>query len=106
MNHNSDRRAALLGLGLAAGTVALGSTPAFAAKASDALLHPGAATLKALHTKLASAPRRRDFKTVPMILESQDYWDHEAIAELIAYRGGPGVGQPEHQRSVDEPNAQ
>jgi len=26
---------------------------------------------------------------VPMILENQDYWDHEAIAELIAYRGSP-----------------
>ena len=24
-----------------------------------------------------------------MILENEDYWDDEALAELIAYRGGP-----------------
>ena len=46
-----------------------------------------AATLKALHDTLGAAPRRRDFKTVPMILEAEEYWDHEALAALIAYRG-------------------
>jgi hypothetical protein len=50
---------------------------------------PCAATLKALHARLDAAPRRRDFKTVPMVLESEDYWDHTALMELIAYRGGP-----------------
>ena len=45
--------------------------------------------MKALNEKLNVAPRRRDFKTVPMILENEDFWDHEALAELIAYRGGP-----------------
>ena len=49
----------------------------------------GATTLKALAGRLNAAPRRRDFKSVPMILESEDYWDHEALAEMIAYRGGP-----------------
>ena len=89
MTNGPDRRSALLGLGLAAGTAALGSTAAQAAKASNAILPEGAATLKALHAKLDAAPRRRDFKTVPMVLENQDYWDHEVLAELIAYRGGP-----------------
>jgi hypothetical protein len=89
MKHNPDRRMALLGLGVAAGAVALGDNAAIAAKASDAWMHQGAATLKALHALLDAAPRRRDFKTVPMILESEDYWDHEALAALIAYRGGP-----------------
>ena len=89
MNHNPDRRMALIGLGVAAGAAALGSNPASAAKASAAWMPQGAATLKALHDKLNAAPRRRDFKTVPMTLESEDYWDHEALAELLAYRGAP-----------------
>ena len=89
MKHDPDRRLALLGLGVAACTAALGSNSASAAKASSAWMHDGAATLRALHAKLDVAPRRRDFKTVPMILENADYWDHEALAELIAYRGSP-----------------
>ena len=56
---------------------------------SNLWIPQGATTLKALAGSLNAAPRRREFKTVPMILESEDYWDHEALAELIAYRGGP-----------------
>jgi hypothetical protein len=89
MRHDPDRRLALLGLGAAACAVALGGNSAMAAKASDAWMHPGAAMLKALHAKLDAAPRRREFKTVPMILEDEAYWDHEALAALVAYRGGP-----------------
>ncbi|HYK79462.1 MAG TPA: hypothetical protein VEU95_07525, partial [Micropepsaceae bacterium] len=89
MKHHPDRRIALLGIGVAAGAAALGSTSANAAKASGAWMPQGARTLKALHDKLNAAPRRRDFKTVPMTLENEDYWDHEALAELLAYRGGP-----------------
>jgi len=89
VKNDPDRRSALLGLGLAAGGAALGSNAAKAAKASDTWLPDGAATLKALHVKLDAAPRRRDFKTVPMVLESLDYWDHQALMELIAYRAGP-----------------
>jgi hypothetical protein len=88
MTHNPDRRIALLGLAAAAGTAVLGSKSAKAAQAPRASVPQGAATLKALNEKL-KVPRRRDFKTVPMILENEDYWDHEALAELIAYRGGP-----------------
>ena len=89
MKHDPDRRIALLGLGVAAGAAVLDSNAAHAAKASDAWMHQGASTLKALHTRLNAAPRRRDFKTVPMILESEDYWDNQALKELIAYRGRP-----------------
>jgi len=89
MKHDAGRRHALLGLGVAAGAAALANSAAEAAKASGAWMAPGAATLKALHDKLNAAPRRRDFKTVPMILENEDYWDHEALNELIAYRGAP-----------------
>jgi hypothetical protein len=89
MKHDPDRRIALLGLGVAAGAAVLDSNAAHAAKASDAWMHQGASTLKALHTRLNAAPHRRDFKTVPMILESEDYWDNQALKELIAYRGTP-----------------
>ena len=43
--------------------------------------------LRSLLEKLDEAPRRRDFKTVPMILDSADLWDAEALAAISAYRG-------------------
>ena len=49
----------------------------------------GAANLRDLAAKLARVPRRRDFKTVPMILTESKQWDHEALALLLNYRGGP-----------------
>ena len=44
----------------------------------------GASALRELTQRLAQAPRRRDFKTVPMILTSTDQWDHQALSEVIA----------------------
>ena len=87
MKHNPDRRSALLGLGVAAGAAALGSNSAEAEKASGPWMAQGAATLKALHDKLNAATRRRDFKTVPMIFDTPDLWDAEALDAIIAYRG-------------------
>ena len=89
IEHNPERRMALLGLGVAAGAAALGNNSASAARASGDWVPQGAASLKALHAYLDAAPRRRDFKTVPMTLENEDYWDHEALGELLAYRAGP-----------------
>jgi hypothetical protein len=89
MTDNPDRRRALFRLGVAAGAAALTGNAAEAAKTSDTWLPTGATTLKGLHQRLNAAPRRRDFKTVPMILEQEDYWDHEALDELTRYRGGP-----------------
>src|SRR5260370_35206074 len=43
--------------------------------------------LRSLLERLAKAPRRRDFKTVPMILDTADLWDAEALDAVIAYRG-------------------
>ena len=37
--------------------------------------------------RLRRAARRRDFKTVPMILQHPDFWNDEALKEIIAYRG-------------------
>jgi hypothetical protein len=50
---------------------------------------PGATHLDALKKRLAQAPRRRDFKTVPMILNKPAQWDHEALTEVLAYRAVP-----------------
>jgi hypothetical protein len=42
--------------------------------------------LRQLMGRLAKAPRRRDFKTVPMILTDPDQWDNQAIEDLKAYK--------------------
>jgi len=48
-----------------------------------------AGKLKALAERLGKTQRRRDFKSVPMILTNPDQWDHEALSEIIDYQGGP-----------------
>ena len=75
------------GLSLAAGAAGLAARPSQAAETS--LLPPGAGTLGELVARLAAAPRRRDFRTVPMILDNPDQWDHAALSEVIAYHGAP-----------------
>jgi hypothetical protein len=89
----AGRRAALqtFGLGMAAGAIGLaaaGSTNAQAAVPS-VLTPPGAAQLNELVERIAKAPRRRDFKTVPMILTNREQWDHEALSEVLAYKPVP-----------------
>ncbi len=85
-----NRRTALKTFGIAAGTVILSATGQSQARAADAaaLLPTGATKLAQLTKALALAPRRRDFKTVPMILEQPDQWDHEALTQVLGYRGG------------------
>jgi hypothetical protein len=41
--------------------------------------------LRALMEQLANAPRRRNFKTVPMILDSPALWDAAALNAIIGY---------------------
>ncbi len=55
--------------------------------ALPSLAQDGASTLKALQSALEKAPRRRDFKEVPMILTSQDDWDHDALTLVMNYKG-------------------
>jgi hypothetical protein len=90
MTNITGRRAALqtFSLGIAAGTIGLvGAAPYVAQAATSALLTPpGARELNALMRRLANAPRRRDFKAVPMILTNPTQWDHEALSEVIGYR--------------------
>jgi intracellular sulfur oxidation DsrE/DsrF family protein len=87
MTVDNSRRAALLGFGsLAVGAAALAAGPTRAAT-TERIIPPGALELAELTTRLRRAPRRRDFKTVPMILTHPDLWDDEALKEVIAYRG-------------------
>src|SRR5580692_1131243 len=72
----------------AIGFASAGAKPA-AATVESALTPPGATHLDALKKRLAQAPRRRDFKTVPMILNHPEQWDHEALTEVLSYRPAP-----------------
>lgn len=85
-NIGNGRRQALLGLG-AAGAAALVAVQARAA--GQGPMPQGSSTLAALGKRLADVPRRRAFKTVPMILESRDQWDADALDAVIAYAGEP-----------------
>ena len=92
MTSTLERRQALkvVGLGLAALGGSVVVSRGEAATASDApLLAEGAGTLKLLMERLAKAPRRRNFKTVPMILNDKSQWDDEALREIMAYKAGP-----------------
>ena len=74
-------------LAAAMGGVELAAGPAEASAGNDdSLPSSGANTLNELTARLARAPRRRDFKTVPMILNDPDQWDHKALSEVLAYR--------------------
>ena len=78
-------------LTVATGAIGLASARAkpAAATVESALTPPGATHLDALKKRLAQAPRRRDFKTVPMILNHPEQWDHEALTEVLSYRPAP-----------------
>src|SRR6266481_4839911 len=78
-------------LTMATGAIGLASAAAkpAATAVESALTPPGAMHLDALKKRLAQAPRRRDFKTVPMILNNPEQWDHEALTEVLSYRPVP-----------------
>src|ERR1700730_5041169 len=89
MSVDTGRRNALLGFSsVALGVAALAPGPAHAASGSS-VVPQGAHALPELMERLRKAPRRRDFKTVPMILDHPDLWDETALKEVIAYRGAP-----------------
>jgi len=89
----TGRRTAIqtLGLGIAASAIGLviERTPMAQAALSSALTPQDAGQLNALMQRLAKAPRRRDFKSVPMILTNPEQWDHEALSETLAYKPVP-----------------
>ena len=83
MSMDTDRRTTLAGFGAALMLAA--SSPA-QAESSDPKGPPGAA-LAELSERLRKAPRLRDFKSVPMILENPDFWDSELLIEVLNYKG-------------------
>src|SRR6201991_81203 len=89
----TGRRGVWRTLALTAATTAIALVSARAEPATtpaeSALTPPGATPLDALKKRLAQAPRRRDFRTVPMILNNREQWDHEALAEVLAYQPAP-----------------
>jgi hypothetical protein len=89
----TGRRGILRTFALTAATsvIGLASTAAkpAAAAVEAALTPPGATQLDAIKKRLAQAPRRRDFRTVPMILDHEEQWDHEALTDVLSYRPAP-----------------
>ena len=86
MSVDTGRRNALLGFSsVALGVAALAAGPAHA-EAGSRVVPQGAQALPELMERLRKAPRRRDFKMVPMILDHPDLWDETALKEVIAYR--------------------
>jgi hypothetical protein len=113
MSINVGRRSALLGFSAAAlGAAALSADAGRAVAAESPMVH-GATGLRDLSARLAKAPRRRDFKTVPMILDHPDLWDAAALNEVIGYRGAykqvwdnTGIGSPWLNQMRNSINAQ
>jgi hypothetical protein len=91
MTFVAHRRNALFGLGagLGAGMVLSGLMHDEAARAAvGPTLEPAdAGSLRDLSRKLASMPRRRDFKTRPMIPDNPELWDAAPLNALLAYKG-------------------
>jgi hypothetical protein len=82
----------MMGLGMVAGASGFAARHDGAASAAEpSLLPPEAKSLGELTARLSRAPRRRDFKTVPMILNDPDQWDHAALHRAVrglAVEGG------------------
>jgi intracellular sulfur oxidation DsrE/DsrF family protein len=89
MHCNTGRRRALreLGAGLMAAGLIAGRSAQAAGDATLAL--PSAGSLREFTDLLAALPRRRDFRTVPMILDNADWWDAAALDAVLGYKGRP-----------------
>ncbi len=89
MTFHTDRRGALIGLGTGLMLSQLTQSGAASAAAGPMLEPAGATSLQELSRALAAMPRRRDFKTRPMIPDHPDLWDAAPIDAVLAYKGGP-----------------
>jgi hypothetical protein len=58
-----------------------------AAAAGADYMQPDARRLRALAQQLATIPRWRNYKALPMILTKPDQWDSDAIDVVLAYDG-------------------
>ena len=82
------RRTLIKTLGIGLASFGLGS-PSRAAPVGKPLIEPGAGQLQTLSVALATVLRRRDFKSVPMVLTTPDQWDAEAIALVLGSKAEP-----------------
>ncbi len=82
-----SRRRMMLGAVASGGLVTMAGAAKAAESAGLALMPEGATTLKELMRQLDKAPRRRDFKEVPMILTERSQWDAEALDAVMHYKG-------------------
>jgi hypothetical protein len=82
---DADRRTALFALGAA---LTLSGASCATAEAETAVAAPpDNSALADLTSRLRKAPRRRDFKMVPMILVDPAYWDAVALTDVLGYKG-------------------
>ncbi|WP_019092539.1 thiosulfate dehydrogenase [Komagataeibacter europaeus] len=86
-NIRADRRHALLGLMAATAGATIATTSTASAARSSSSHADSTGKLAVLTSQLARSPRRRDFRTVPMVLDDPDMWDAQALDLVIAYRG-------------------
>ena len=87
MEFSTDRRGALASIG--AGLVMSGLAQAAHAAADTGVETTTGKNLRDFSNHLASIPRRRDYKTVPMIADKPDLWDAAALDAVMSYNGGP-----------------
>lgn len=90
MSIGTERRRLLRSMSLALAGVGLAgrARAAMVGPAPD-LLEPGSSTLSGLAAKLAVAPRRRDYKSVPLVLTTPDQWDAAALDMVLSSRAEP-----------------
>jgi len=81
-----SRRAAFAALGATAAFVLRPNIEGALAATSD-YMRPDANRLRTLAQQLGASPRRRSYKTLPMILTSPEQWDSTALDVLLAYDG-------------------
>ena len=87
MEFSTDRRIAIATIGAG---LAMSGLVAAAHAAADTGVEPSTGkNLREFSEHLASIPRRRDYKSVPMIADKPDLWDAAALSALTAYNGGP-----------------
>lgn len=91
---STNRRSALKLMFAAPASVALmGATAAIAAdpdpsgSVSALTLDGSSVSLSAFAEKLAVIPRRRNFTSVPFMVDRPEFWDHEASDALLSFKG-------------------
>ena len=87
MTIDGSRRSTLFGFGSLIVAASAFTASRSRAEANRQIFAPHARKLPELIDYLRRVPRRRDFKTVPMVLQHPDFWDDEALKQIIAYGG-------------------